>query len=70
MYIISMVNFRFVIDDLPSQKMYMIDLKLSVCLEANNPSDCVFKTDVFKNLKLRKRLCNWNMGFKIKGSIL
>ncbi|XP_052067241.1 uncharacterized protein LOC127706624 [Mytilus californianus] len=58
--------FQFVIDDLPSQKMFMVDLKLSVCLEANNPSDCIFNVDVFKNYKIRKQSCNWNMGFKVK----
>ncbi|XP_071123204.1 uncharacterized protein [Mytilus edulis] len=58
--------FQFIIDDLPSQKMFMIDLKLLVCLEANDPTDCIVNVDVFKNLKIRKKECNWNMGFKVK----
>lgn len=48
--------------------MFMIDLKLLVCLEANDPTDCIVNVDVFKNLKIRKKECNWNIGFKVKGT--
>jgi hypothetical protein len=56
----------FRIDDLASQKMFMIDMKFSLCLEASNPNQCVFKSNIFTNLRLYKPACTSNMGFRLQ----
>lgn len=57
--------YRYRIDDLASEKMFMLDLSLYVCMEESRPSDCVVDIPILKNLKMPKPLCNWDGGFTV-----
>lgn len=56
---------RYRIDDLASEKMFMLDLEFAICLEERKPTDCVVNIPLLKNLKIPKPLCNWNMGYSV-----
>jgi hypothetical protein len=56
---------RFTIHDLSSEKQYMLNMNISVCLEHDGA--CLVSVPIFKNTKLPKIGCDWNGGFKIPG---
>lgn len=54
--------------DLQGEQKYLVNMKLSVCLEPNGA--CLLSTTILENLKLPKVACNWlDMGFKISGTL-
>ena len=57
--------YRYRIDDLVSEKMFMLDLSFYVCMEESRPSDCIVDIPILKNLKMPKPLCNWDGGFTV-----
>ncbi|XP_052090897.1 uncharacterized protein LOC127727822 [Mytilus californianus] len=58
------IVFKYNIYNLGSEKMFMVDLSLHICLEQSDPNSCVFNVTILKNAKLPKPLCNLDMGFK------
>jgi hypothetical protein len=46
--------YRYRIDDLASEKMFMLDLSFYVCMEESRPSDCIVDIPILKNLKMPK----------------
>ena len=61
-----MIYFRYSIHDLKGDKMYMLNLRMKVCLQKN--SACIFSKTVFHNQKMPKIGCDWsNTDFKIQG---
>ncbi|XP_071145134.1 uncharacterized protein [Mytilus edulis] len=62
--LLSVVKLRFSIHDLQGEKNYLLNLKLSVCLEPDGA--CLISTSVLENFKLPKLGCDWSdAGFKI-----
>ncbi|VDI06314.1 Hypothetical predicted protein [Mytilus galloprovincialis] len=59
------IKLQYRIDDLASEKMFMLDLEFAICLEEGKPNDCVVNIPLLKNLKIPKPLCNWNMGYSV-----
>ena len=47
--------------------MYMIYLNLKICLEQNDPDNCIIDIPILQNAKLLKPFCNWDMGFQQAG---
>ena len=48
---------RFTIDDLVSERNYLISLELTVCYDS--VSDCSYTGTILRNIKLPKPECNW-----------
>ncbi|KAL3873866.1 hypothetical protein ACJMK2_036950, partial [Sinanodonta woodiana] len=55
----------FSMDDLAGEKVYLLNLNISVCLDGKAP--CVINTQVFENTRLPKPICDWNSNFTIPG---
>ncbi|VDI03913.1 Hypothetical predicted protein, partial [Mytilus galloprovincialis] len=51
--------------DLTAEEHYLIDLTLSVCMEADSSIPCDLSIQIFNKFKLPKQKCNWNTGFFI-----
>ncbi|KAL3873935.1 hypothetical protein ACJMK2_037012, partial [Sinanodonta woodiana] len=61
----GIVRIRFSMDDLAGEKVYLLNLNISVCLDGKAP--CVINTPVFENTRLPKPICDWNSNFTIPG---
>lgn len=60
-------TYRLVIDDLNYDKLYMLNMNISVCFESRGP--CVINSAViFKNSLLPKTLCDFSMRSTRKGT--
>lgn len=57
---------RFTIIDLKAESQYLIDLSLSICLEAANSEPCYLSAIVLNKYRLPKLYCDWNTGFFLK----
>ncbi|CAG2204549.1 unnamed protein product [Mytilus edulis] len=55
----------FRIVDLTAEEQYLIDLTLSVCMEADSSLPCEISVQIFNQYKLPKQKCDWNTGFLI-----
>lgn len=54
--------------DLQGEQKYLVNMKLSVCLEPSGA--CLLSTSILGNIKLPKLACNWlDMRFKIPGTL-
>ncbi|CAG2247494.1 unnamed protein product [Mytilus edulis] len=61
----GVINLEFAIDDLPDDKMFIISLNVSVCLEAN--SSCSNNNSmVLRNVLLPKRQCKFTKDFVVE----
>ena len=54
-------------EDLPDKNSYIVNLELSICLEAGEP--CDIKKVVLENILLPKLPCDYNTDFKFPGKI-
>ncbi|KAK6174798.1 hypothetical protein SNE40_013376 [Patella caerulea] len=54
----KLVRVEFVIDDLSSEKKFLVNLNISVCLEANKP--CLISIPVLTNARIPKLICDWD----------
>ncbi|VDI43606.1 Hypothetical predicted protein [Mytilus galloprovincialis] len=62
--LLNVIKLRFSIHDLQGEKKYLLNLKLSVCLEPDGA--CLISTSVLENFKLPKLGCDWSdAGFKV-----
>ncbi|XP_062593831.1 uncharacterized protein LOC134255325, partial [Saccostrea cucullata] len=50
---------QYSVEDLVGYARYLVNMKVEVCLEKNNP--CVFSQDIAKDLYLPKLECNWSL---------
>ncbi|KAL5015120.1 hypothetical protein ScPMuIL_009390 [Solemya velum] len=57
------INFQ--IDDLPTEKKYLMNMVISVCLE--DSPDCELELDVMKNVEVPKPPCDWRKDFLLPG---
>lgn len=57
-------NFSYTINDLSSEKMFVVNVDISVCFEEK---DCLIDVPLLNDVYLPKPLCNWNSGYNIKG---
>lgn len=51
--------YRYTINNLVDERMYLVDLKLSVCTE----SGCEANYTILKDMLLPKQPCSWNTGY-------
>lgn len=51
--------------DLTTEEQYLIDLTLSVCMEADSAIPCELSVQIFNQYKLPKQKCHWNTGLFI-----
>ncbi|XP_063420822.1 uncharacterized protein LOC134706043 [Mytilus trossulus] len=62
--LLNVIKLRFSVHDLQGEQKYLVNMKLSVCLESSGA--CLMSTSILENIKLPKLACNWlDMGFKI-----
>jgi hypothetical protein len=55
---------------LQTEGIYLVDMTLSACLDADVSVPCYHNVPIFKNYKLPKSLCEWKNGFQVKGMML
>ena len=55
---------RYSISDLVNEKKYVVNVKITVCLEPSGPS--TFTWDIFKDMYLPKLGCDWQIDFSGK----
>lgn len=55
------ILFSYQVEDLESEKKYMVSLNLSICFESHGP--CVVSIPVLKNARLPKAVCDWKSDF-------
>lgn len=53
----------FNLQNLKIQRKYLLNLNLSLCLEASNPNDCIFSVPIFENAILPKNPCNIDLNY-------
>ena len=58
---ISFVYSSYVIENLESERKFMVSLNLSICFESHSP--CVVSIPVLKNTQLPKSICDWKSDF-------
>ncbi|XP_060567959.1 uncharacterized protein LOC132726631 [Ruditapes philippinarum] len=58
------VRIEYTIDDIPSEAKFIVNAKLGICFEQ---TQCIFKTDILKDVFLAKPFCNWDAGYLIEG---
>jgi hypothetical protein len=63
--VIPPLHFRYTIDDIPSEAKFIVNAKLGICFEQ---TQCIFKTDILKDVFLAKPFCNWDAGYLIEGT--
>ena len=56
--------------DLQTEGIYLVDVTLSACVDADVSVPCYHNVPIFKNYKLPKSLCEWKNGFQVKGMML
>ncbi|XP_076086925.1 uncharacterized protein LOC143057500 [Mytilus galloprovincialis] len=69
-WLFGFVRMEFRIVDLTAEGQYLIDLTLSVCMEADSSIHCELSIQIFNQYKLPKQKCNWNTGFFISNFYL
>jgi hypothetical protein len=55
----------FNVHDFASEKVYLLNLNISVCFEAFG--ECASEVQVFKDTKVPKMACDWSTGYAIPG---
>ena len=56
--------YRYSISDFLDEKKYVVNVKITVCLELSGP--CLVKWDVFNDMYLPKLGCDWQINFSGK----
>lgn len=56
--------YSFILHDLYAEDQYLLSLTLSLCWESHGSCQ---DHHIFRNARLPKPTCNWNMDFKIPG---
>ncbi|XP_052081233.1 uncharacterized protein LOC127719257 [Mytilus californianus] len=64
-WLFGFIRMEFSIVDLTAEEQYLIDLTLSVCMEADRSIPCDLSVQIFNKHKLPKQKCNWDTGFFI-----
>lgn len=59
---------RYEIDDLVTERKFLVNLNLQICFESNKP--CDVDIPVFTNTKLPKKPCDWTTDFIDDGKFL
>ncbi|KAJ8320500.1 LOW QUALITY PROTEIN: hypothetical protein KUTeg_002087 [Tegillarca granosa] len=62
-YLYGVIRLDYIIDDLVEERLYKLNLNMSVCIEESN---CLFNVQVFVGTLLPKPLCNLQSGFSIQ----
>ena len=57
--------FRYKIEELENERVYLVSINVSICLESNAP--CEQDLKILENIKLPKSLCDFSQGFAIPG---
>jgi len=57
--------FRYKIEELENERVYLVSMSVSICLESNGP--CELDLKILENVKLPKSLCDFSQGFAIPG---
>lgn len=52
---------RFTIDDLSSERKFLVNLNLQICFES--AKTCMVDIPIFTNTKLPKKPCDWTTDF-------
>ncbi|VDI33335.1 Hypothetical predicted protein, partial [Mytilus galloprovincialis] len=65
-WLFGFIRMELSLVDLTAEEHYLIDLTLSVCMEADSSIPCELSIQIFNKYKLPKQKCNWNTDFFIK----
>ena len=57
----TVIYFSYVIENLESERKFMVSLNLSICFESHGP--CVVNIPILKNTQLPKSICDWKSDF-------
>ncbi|ESO82597.1 hypothetical protein LOTGIDRAFT_236952 [Lottia gigantea] len=60
----KLVTAQFTIDDLNSEKKFLVNLNISICLEKDKP--CFLSVPVLTNTKIPKLVCDWDSTLALK----
>ncbi|XP_053398929.1 uncharacterized protein LOC128556927 [Mercenaria mercenaria] len=63
-YLGGALRIDYNIDDIKSENKFILNVQLSVCFEQ---TECIFKTNILKDVYIPKPLCSWNPGSLIEG---
>ncbi|KAK3612536.1 hypothetical protein CHS0354_024513, partial [Potamilus streckersoni] len=63
-YLQGIIRLDYSIEDLPGKMEYLVNMNLSVCLEAK--SACYLDAVIFDMAHLPKRICTWDQGYAIQ----
>ncbi|CAC5401975.1 unnamed protein product [Mytilus coruscus] len=67
MWLFGLVRVRLTLYNLETEGNIMIDMTLSVCLDADVSVPCYHTVHIFKDHKLPKSACEWKSGFPVPG---
>ena len=60
--------FRYSIDDLKTNKMFLLNLAVNLCLDSNQP--CVYTLKLLENIMLPKPFCNLETKIKLDSKLI
>ncbi|VDI79784.1 Hypothetical predicted protein [Mytilus galloprovincialis] len=70
MWLFGLLRLELTVNDLESEGTYLVDMTLKACLDADVSIPCYQSIVVFKDYKLTKSVCDWNVNFPVKDFIL
>ena len=59
--------FSVIIEDLPGQGSYIVNINSSICWDSNKT--CDYNVKIFESIQLPKPKCNLNKGYQTKGEL-
>ncbi|CAG2251944.1 unnamed protein product [Mytilus edulis] len=66
MWLFGLLRLELTVNDLESEGDYLVDMTLKACLDADVSIPCYQTIVVFKDYKLPKSVCDWNVIFPVK----